>query len=126
MSNYFAGIDIDSRTIELVVVDEAGTILCSLQTDTGFAPMQAAEQLLGGESYDRIMATGYDKNLFEIAFDASTVTEIKAHARGPLAFFPAARAVVDIGGQDSKAIALADNGRIMKFEMKGTTKGRIL
>ena len=117
MSKRFAGIDIGSRTIELVVVDEAGMILFSRQTDTGYAPMQAAEHLLDGESYDHIMATGYGRNLFEIAFDASTVTEIKAHARGARAFFPAARAVLDIGGQDSKAIALADNGRVMKFEM---------
>lgn len=117
MRKRFAGIDIGSRTIELVVVNEAGTILRSRQTDTGYAPMQAAEHLLDSESYDHIMATGYGRNLFEIAFDASTVTEIKAHARGARAFFPAAQAVLDIGGQDSKAIALADNGRVMKFEM---------
>lgn len=117
MNRRFAGIDIGSRTIELVVVNEEGKILRSLRTDTGFSPMQAAEQLLNGQSYDRIMATGYGRNLFEIAFDASTVTEIKAHARGARAFFPAARAVLDIGGQDSKAIALSDEGRVMKFEM---------
>lgn len=117
MNKHFAGIDIGSRTIELVVVDETGKIVHSRQTDTGFAPMHAAELLLGGESYDRIMATGYGRNLFEIAIDAATVTEIKAHARGARAFFPEARAVLDIGGQDSKAIALAADGRVVKFEM---------
>lgn len=117
MSERFAGIDIGSRTIELVVVDESGKVLCSLQTDTGFSPMKAAEQLLNGQSYNRIMATGYGRNLFEIAFDALTVTEIKAHARGARSFFPDARAVLDIGGQDSKAIAMAEDGKVMKFEM---------
>jgi predicted CoA-substrate-specific enzyme activase len=117
MSKHFAGIDIGSRTIELVVVDEGGTILSSRQTDTGFAPMQAAEQLLNGSSYEHIIATGYGRNLFEIAFDASTVTEIKAHARGARSVFPGARAVLDIGGQDSKVIALAEDGRVIKFEM---------
>lgn len=34
------------------------------------------------------MATGYGRNLFEISFDAPTVTEIKAHARGARVFFP--------------------------------------
>lgn len=117
MPKHFAGIDIGSRTIELVVIDEAGKILNSRQTDTGFAPMQAAEQLLNSISYTHIIATGYGRNLFEIAFDASTVTEIKAHARGARSVFPKARAVLDIGGQDSKAIALAEDGRVTKFEM---------
>jgi predicted CoA-substrate-specific enzyme activase len=114
---HFAGIDIGSRTIEVVVVDESGNIVSSLQADTGFDPMAQAEKLIDGLSYDRIMATGYGRNLFEISFDAPTVTEIKAHATGARAFFPAARAVLDIGGQDSKAIALFDSGKVKKFEM---------
>lgn len=87
MSIQFAGIDIGSRTIELVVVDKAGNITDSLQTDTGFNPMIEAQKLLENARFDHIMATGYGRNLFEISFEASTVTEIKAHARGALAFF---------------------------------------
>ena len=113
----FAGIDIGSRTIELVVVDDAGEIVCSLQTDTGFDPMEEAKKLINGVCYDRIMATGYGRSLFEISFDAPTVTEIRAHARGARAFFPDAQTVLDIGGQDSKAIALLENGKVKKFEM---------
>ena len=113
----FAGIDIGSRTIELVVVDEAGRILFSLQADTGFDPMLEARKLINGVSYDRIMATGYGRNLFEISFDAPTVTEIKAHARGARILFPGAQTVLDIGGQDSKSIALFENGKVKKFEM---------
>jgi len=113
----FAGIDIGSRTIEVVVVDEAGQIQLSLQADTGFDPMTEARKLIDAVRYDRIMATGYGRNLFEISFDAPTVTEIKAHARGARAFFSDARTVLDIGGQDSKAIALYENGKVKKFEM---------
>jgi (R)-2-hydroxyacyl-CoA dehydratese activating ATPase len=113
----FAGIDIGSRSIELVVVDERGTVLCSLQADTGFDPMAEAGRLISEVQYDRIIATGYGRSLFEISFEAPTVTEIKAHARGARAFFPEAQAVLDIGGQDSKAIALFENGRVKKFEM---------
>ncbi|NLD36989.1 MAG: 3-hydroxyacyl-ACP dehydratase [Desulfatiglans sp.] len=113
----FAGIDIGSRTIELVVVDESEKIIQNFQTDTGFNPAQTAKALLAQAQYDRIMATGYGRNLFEIAFDAPTVTEIKAHARGARAFFPEIRAVLDIGGQDSKAMSLFENGRVKKFEM---------
>jgi len=55
--------------------------------------------------------------LFKISLDAPTVTEIKAHARGARAFFPDAQTVLDIGGQDSKAIVLFENGKVKKFEM---------
>ena len=112
-----AGIDIGSRTIKLVVVDGTGTILETFQADTGFDPMATANAIIAEISFDHIMATGYGRNLFELSFDAPTVTEIKAHARGAWAEFPDARTVMDIGGQDSKAIALFDTGKVKKFEM---------
>lgn len=117
MKSRFAGIDIGSRTIELVIIDDTGAILRSIQADTGVQPMKTAERLLRDEPYDRIMATGYGRHLFEIAFDASTVTEIKAYARGAREFFPTAQAILDIGGQDSKAISLSADGKVIKFEM---------
>ena len=113
----FAGIDIGSRTIEFVVLNDTGEIALSLQADTGFDPMSVAERLMQGATFDAIMATGYGRSLFELAFDAPTVTEIKAHATGAKALFPDARTILDIGGQDSKAIALFDNGKVKKFEM---------
>jgi len=113
----FAGIDIGSRAVKLVVVDEAGSVLKSARSDTGFDPMAAAEKLIDGTAFDRIMATGYGRSLFEVASETPTVTEIKAHACGARAVFPNAGAVLDIGGQDSKAIALFDNGKVKKFEM---------
>jgi predicted CoA-substrate-specific enzyme activase len=113
----FAGIDIGSRTIEFVVVDDAGKIIERCEADTGFDPITETKKLLNGVSYDRIMATGYGRNLFEVSFNTPTITEIKAHAVGAKACFPRVRTVLDIGGQDSKAIALFDNGRVKKFEM---------
>jgi len=113
----FAGIDIGSRTIELVVVDENGERQSKQQANTGFDPISEARQMIGRVDYDRILATGYGRTLFEVAFDASTVTEIKAHATAAFRAFPEARSILDIGGQDSKAIALFDNGKVKKFEM---------
>ncbi len=112
-----AGIDIGSRTIELVVV-ENGRMIESRKTDTGFDPITQAKKILDGVFYDDIMATGYGRGLFETVFDhVKTVTEIKAHARGVQAFFDTATTILDIGGQDSKAIALNEKGRVKKFEM---------
>lgn len=113
----FAGIDIGSRTIELVVLNDTGEMALSLQADTGFDPMPASRKLMDGARFDAIMATGYGRNLFEIDFGAPTVTEIKAHAVGVKALFPEARTILDIGGQDSKAIALYNDGKVRKFEM---------
>lgn len=114
----YAGIDIGSRTIELVVVEAGGRIVEKRQADTGFDPINEVKGILSGVEYDHIMATGYGRGLFETAFDdAQTVTEIKAHARGVIAFFPDAMTILDIGGQDSKCIALNEKGRVKKFEM---------
>lgn len=112
----FAGIDIGSRSIELVII-EGDTILETRQSDTGFDPVASSREIIKGADYDAIMATGYGRNLFEISFDGETVTEIKAHARGAGHLFPEAKAVLDIGGQDSKAIQMNGAGKVMKFEM---------
>ena len=111
-----AGIDIGSRSIELVVV-EAGRVLEKRQADSGFDPMAQARDLLDGLPYDRILATGYGRHLFELALEAPTVTEIKAYAVGAGLLFPKVRTLLDIGGQDSKPIALREDGRVKKFEM---------
>ncbi|OQX25063.1 MAG: 3-hydroxyacyl-ACP dehydratase [Desulfobacteraceae bacterium IS3] len=111
-----AGIDIGSRSIELVVL-ENGKIVESRQSDSGFDPMKNATALINGAAYDAITATGYGRHLFEIAFNSPTVTEIKAYAEGARFLFPDVRTVLDIGGQDSKAIALNADGKIKKFEM---------
>jgi (R)-2-hydroxyacyl-CoA dehydratese activating ATPase len=112
----FAGIDIGSRAIKLVVV-ENGTIVEHRQADTGYDPMAVARKLLKGLAYDRILATGYGRGQFEVDFDTPTVTEIKAHATGVRFLFPKAITVLDIGGQDSKAIAMNAAGKVIKFEM---------
>ena len=111
-----AGLDIGSRSIELVVLDD-GAVAEQKQTDTGVDPLLGVQTLLQGQDYERIMATGYGRNLFEVATDAPTVTEIKAYARGVRQLYPQADTVLDIGGQDSKAIAIGTNGRVKKFEM---------
>jgi len=111
-----AGIDIGSRSIEVVVM-EGGEVVETCQGDSGFDPLKEALKLLDGVKHDRIMATGYGRHLLEVALDAPTVTEIKAYAVGAKSIFEEARTILDIGGQDSKAISLTPEGRVLKFEM---------
>jgi predicted CoA-substrate-specific enzyme activase len=63
----------------------------------------------------RIVATGYGRNSVDLADKA--VTEITCHAAGAHFQDPAVRCVIDIGGQDSKAIALDSTGRVKDFAM---------
>ncbi|MBW1962483.1 MAG: 3-hydroxyacyl-ACP dehydratase [Deltaproteobacteria bacterium] len=111
-----AGIDIGSRTIELVVLKNR-EIIETKQADSGFEPMARAKEMLQGVEHEHIMTTGYGRHLFELSFDAPTVTEIKAYAVGARTLFPEVRTILDIGGQDSKAIALNNTGKVTKFEM---------
>jgi predicted CoA-substrate-specific enzyme activase len=63
---------------------------------------------------ERIVATGYGRK--SIQFADTAVSEITAHAKGVRYLFPEVRGIIDIGGQDSKVIAV-DNGRVADFLM---------
>ncbi len=63
-----------------------------------------------------VMSTGYGRNTVSFADDR--ITEITAHARGVQYFFPEANSVIDIGGQDSKAIVISKKtGSVIDFQM---------
>jgi (R)-2-hydroxyacyl-CoA dehydratese activating ATPase len=112
-----AGLDIGSRTIECVVIDGAtGAVLSSARTDTGPDLAARCAQMLSVAAHDRLMVTGYGRALAEVTFAAPSITEILAFARGAGALYPGCRTVLDLGGQDTKVIALRD-GRPTSFEM---------
>lgn len=111
-----AGIDIGSRSIELVVIED-GKLIVSKQAESGYNPVERVEELIADISFDKVMATGYGRASLEIAFDYSTVTEIKAYGTGTTALHPGVRGILDIGGQDTKVISLNENGKVSKFEM---------
>lgn len=62
-----------------------------------------------------IVSTGYGRRRFKIA--NKTITEISCHAKGANHLFPEARTVIDIGGQDSKVIAVNRDGIATNFAM---------
>ena len=112
-----AGIDLGSRAIKLAVVDENGSLLDTRIIETAFDPLGNSRKLLDGQKIDFIQATGYGRHLYQQGTDAPVVSEILAHAAGIAAWLPEVRAILDIGGQDTKAIALAPGGKVVKFEM---------
>lgn len=114
-----AGLDIGSRSIELVVMD-GEKVISQQKTATTFDPLHQVKKLIASLQLDRLVATGYGRALAEAANLCSlmeAITEIKAYGLGAAALFPETRTILDIGGQDTKAIALSANGKITKFEM---------
>ncbi len=111
-----AGIDIGSRSIELIVIED-GKVIVRRQAESGYNPVERVEELIADISFDKVMATGYGRASLEIAFDFPTVTEIKAYGTGAVTLHPGVRGILDIGGQDTKVISLNENGKVFKFEM---------
>jgi len=112
-----AGLDIGSRTIALVEWD-GGQIARAEVVDTGTDPLGNARALLAGRRFERLVATGYGRNLAaERALAGEAISEIKAYGLGTFHLFPDVATVLDIGGQDSKAIRIGAGGRVARFEM---------
>jgi (R)-2-hydroxyacyl-CoA dehydratese activating ATPase len=112
------GIDIGSRTIKLIVLDaQHDRIIDSRKVETTFNPLEQSRRVLAKATGDRLIATGYGRKLAQDNFQAETITEIQAHALGARSLFPECTSILDIGGQDTKALALDDRGRVRKFEM---------
>jgi len=120
-----AGIDAGSRTIKVVLFDHAQ----SKVVGSGIGNQGIEQPRLASELYDRtlreaglaraqvgvVVATGYGRN--HVTFANTTVTEITCHARGVHHLMPDARTIVEIGGQDSKVILVAGDGRVRDFTM---------
>ena len=110
------GLDIGSRTVEGVWLED-GHLADAVVLDSGFDPQAVAESLVRRNGHDSVVATGYGRHFARDAFGADVVTEIKAYAVGAHALFPDAASVLDIGGQDTKSIALGPAGKVLDFEM---------
>jgi len=120
-----AGIDAGSRAIKVLVFDtDTDRIAATGIRDQGIEQAALAEELLEDtlregaiqrDAIERCVATGYGRDM--VAFADTTITEITCHARGIYREHPAAKTVVDIGGQDSKLLRLDGNGAVRDFAM---------
>lgn len=118
-----AGIDIGSTTTKAVVLDENGHYSWAVQPsgidipEIGQQVIKDALDKLGLSFQDvsSIVATGYGR--ISLPFATKAVTEITCNAAGVHYVFPEATLIVDIGGQDSKAIKINSQGKVMQFAM---------
>jgi predicted CoA-substrate-specific enzyme activase len=113
----YAGLDIGSRSIEAVVV-RGGEVVSARRLPTTFDPLAQVASLFPDGPPKRLAVTGYGRELARSRYpQVRTVTEIKAHALGVAHLYPEAKTLLDIGGQDTKAMALLPGGRVGRFEM---------
>ena len=116
-----AGIDVGSLTSKAVIMKD-GKILSSIIVKSGPRPWESAERVLkcAMEKINLSMSeikytvgTGYGRD--RISFINRAVSEIACHGKGARWLIPSARTVIDIGGQDCKAMRLDSNGEMVKF-----------
>ncbi len=116
MNGLVLGIDLGSRTTKMVTLD--GERVESFRIfDTDHDPMRKVRQAMEGLKFEAVTATGYGRHLLKVEFADGVVSEIKACARGAAFVRPGCTTVVDIGGQDCKAIRVAPDGDFDDFEM---------
>ena len=117
----FAGIDAGSRTVKVAIISD-DRIVSQYLDDIGISSLNSSircteEALkkagLTVKDLTYVVTTGYGRAL--IPFANKHVSDIASHARGAVWLFPTARTVLDIGGQDSKAINCDERGRVIQF-----------
>ena len=121
---YVLGVDSGSTSTNAVIMDQDRKIKAFSVVRTGAKSGESAERILTDvldkaglkrEDLSWIVSTGYGR--VSIPFADETVTEISCHGKGAHYFNPHIRTILDIGGQDSKAIKLDEKGEVIDFVM---------
>ena len=120
----FLGIDIGSLSCDAVLIDEEKNILSYSVIPTGVKNIESIAQVkknvldaagIMEKDIQYIISTGYGRNRVQERDRA--VTEITCHAKGIKHMIPGTRILIDIGGQDSKAMRLDRDGNVVDFAM---------
>ena len=121
---YVGGVDVGSTQTKAVILDEEGKLVGRALLDMETSMVTVAEDAFAAAVKDagidrskvvRIAGTGYGR--YNVSFGHEQVTEITCHARGAVSLFPGTRTVIDIGGQDTKAISVKPDGQVDDFTM---------
>jgi len=124
MAFHVMGVDLGSTTAKTVILDQDANLVASSIVQMGAVSRAAVQvsmdQAMGSAGIDqadiaRTVSTGYGRRL--VALADSAFTEITCHARGAAKLWPGVRLVIDIGGQDSKVIAVDEDGFVDRFAM---------
>jgi len=117
----FAGIDVGGKNVH-VVIAKNGTILAKVGGPAGINKAEAAEQLyeealkragLKRGDVTRVVATGSSGS--RVAFANGVIPDAAADARGVIKLIPSARTIIDVGGEEGRAIKISPEGKVLDF-----------
>jgi bzd-type benzoyl-CoA reductase Q subunit len=118
-----AGVDVGSVSSQALVLTD-NDIFCYSNVHTGSSSPDSAHKAMNMalegtgikvEDIQFTVGTGYGR--VNVPFANKTITEISCHARGAHWLFPSVRTILDMGGQDCKAIRCDEKGRLTQFLM---------
>lgn len=119
-----AGIDVGSSTSKAVILEDQEIISYSIiptGAESAGSAQKAMDETLQKTGHlsladiQWIVATGYGRVIVDCA--SETITELSCHARGANWLLPSVRTVLDMGGQDCKAIRCDNEGKLLNFVM---------
>jgi predicted CoA-substrate-specific enzyme activase len=119
----FSGVDVGSLSADVVIMENGGIIAYSVlptggdSIEAAYKAMEAAlkKTTLTLKDITYTVATGYGR--VNVPFAQENITEISCHARGSHWLLPSTRTILDMGGQDCKAIRCDEQGRVTDFAM---------
>ena len=123
---YFGGCDAGSTYTKCVIIDENGKIAAADTKRSRINPVLSAKDALdeavsqvdglnSAEELTYLIGTGYGRN--KVPFADENISEISCHAMGVHVTAPSVKAIIDIGGQDVKGIAIDTDGTVLNFAM---------
>ena len=123
---YFGGCDAGSTYTKCVIIDENGKIVAAVTKRSRINPVLSAKDALdeavsqvdglnSAEELTYLIGTGYGRN--KVPFADENISEISCHAMGVHVTDPSVKAIIDIGGQDVKGIAIDTDGTVLNFAM---------
>ncbi|NFL95578.1 2-hydroxyglutaryl-CoA dehydratase [Clostridium botulinum] len=120
---YTMGLDIGSTTSKGVIIKDGKEIVASVLVPVGTGtsgPLKLIKELkeksnLTENDIEKTVVTGYGRIQYKDA--DKQISELSCHAKGVAFLIPGARTIIDIGGQDAKAMKLNDKGKLINFIM---------
>lgn len=123
---YFGGCDAGSTYTKCVILNENGKIAANVTKKSRINPVLSAQaaldeaaaqvkELSSAKDLAYLVGTGYGRN--KVPFADENISEISCHAMGVHVANPDIKAIIDIGGQDVKGIAIDTDGTVLDFAM---------
>jgi len=121
------GIDVGSTASKCIILKDGKEIVAKAVISVGTGTsgparaMKEALEQVGLSSVSELqgaVATGYGRN--SLAEVPAQMSELSCHAKGAYFLFPNVHSIIDIGGQDSKALKIGDNGMLVDVAISST------